>query len=39
MNVHTFLIEAGADIVALYGQAVLLIEAESLQRRSRMMKT
>ena len=38
MNEHTFLIEAGADTVSLHGQAILLIEAESLQRRSKMTK-
>ena len=39
MNEHTFFIEDGADIVSLHGQAILLIEAESLQRRSKMTKT
>ena len=33
------LIEAGADTVSLHAQAILLIEAESLQRRSKMTKT
>ena len=28
MNGHTFLIEAGADIVSLHGQEILLIEAK-----------
>ena len=36
MNGHIFLIDAGADILWLHGQAILLIEVESLQRRSRM---
>ena len=38
MNVHTFLIEVGADTVSLHWQAFLLIEAESSQRRSKMTK-
>ena len=32
-------IEVGADIASLHGQVILLIEAESLQRRSKMTKT
>ena len=40
MNVHTHsLSKADADIVSLHGPAVLLIEAESLQRRSKMTDT
>ena len=39
MNEHTSFIEAGAHTVSLHGQAILLIEAESLQRRSKMTKT
>ena len=39
VNVHTFLVEVGADIVSLHGQAMLLIEAESLRKRSKMTKT
>ena len=31
-------IEVGADTVSLHGQAILLIEAESSQRRSKMTK-
>ena len=39
MNVHTFRIEVSADIVSLHGQAILLIVAESWQRRSKMART
>ena len=38
-NGHTFPNEAGADVVSLHGPAILFIEAESLQRRSKMTKT
>ena len=39
MNGHTFPVEAGADVASLHGPALLLMEAESLQRRSKMTKT
>ena len=39
LNVHTFVIQVGADVVSLHGQAILLIEAESSQRRSKMTNT
>ena len=32
INRHTFFVEVGADIAWLHGPAILLIEAESLQR-------